>query len=63
MHGTSYVFVITKKDLGKTGTQDMLKFEQEKGLYNTLTYPEYALKCYKATFNLKAKLAKRNGAN
>jgi hypothetical protein len=56
IHGTSYVFVITKTDLGLTGTQEMLDFEESKGLYNILTYPEYALKCYKATYNLKNKL-------
>jgi 2-polyprenyl-3-methyl-5-hydroxy-6-metoxy-1,4-benzoquinol methylase len=56
IHGTSYVFVITKKDLGKTGTQDMIQFEKENGLYSILTYPSYALKCYKATFDLKHKL-------
>jgi hypothetical protein len=51
IHGTSYVFVITKTDfLGKTGTQEMLEFEEEKGLYNILTY---ASKCYKTTFELK----------
>lgn len=54
IHGTSYVFVITKTDfLDKTGTQEMLKLEEEKGLYDVLTYPEYALKCYNATFKLK----------
>jgi 2-polyprenyl-3-methyl-5-hydroxy-6-metoxy-1,4-benzoquinol methylase len=56
IHGTSYVFVITKKDLGKTGTQDIIQFEKENGLYDILTYPSYALKCYKATFDLKHKL-------
>jgi hypothetical protein len=56
IHGTSYVFVITKKDLGLRGTQEMLDFEESKGLYNVLTYPEYALKCYKATYDLKNKL-------
>ena len=56
IHGTSYVFVITKTDLGLTGTQEMLDFEESKGLYNVLTYPEYALKCYKATYDLKNKL-------
>lgn len=56
IHGTSYVFVITKKDLGLEGTTKMLEFEKEKGLYNVLTYPEYALKCYNATYNLKNKL-------
>ena len=56
IHGTSYVFVITKKDLGLEGTAKMLAFEEEKGLYDVLTYPEYALKCYKATYDLKNKL-------
>ena len=56
IHGTSYVFVITKKDLGLEGTAEMLAFEEEKGLYDVLTYPEYALKCYKATYNLRNKL-------
>ena len=56
IHGTSYVFVITKKDLGRTGVQEMLEFEQESGLYDILTYPQYALKCYKATCDLKNKL-------
>jgi hypothetical protein len=56
IHGTSYVFVITKKDLNLKGTEEMISFEEEKGLYDVLTYPEYALKCYNATFNLKQKL-------
>jgi hypothetical protein len=56
IHGTSYVFVITKKDLGRIGTQNMIQFETERGLYDILTYPLYALKCYKATFDLKYKL-------
>jgi 2-polyprenyl-3-methyl-5-hydroxy-6-metoxy-1,4-benzoquinol methylase len=56
IHGTSYVFVITKKDLGRKGVKEMLEFEEKNGLYNILTYPEYALKCYKATYNLKNKL-------
>jgi len=57
IHGTSYVFVITKTDfLNKLGTIENLEIEKSKGLYNILTYPEYALKCYKATFDLKTKL-------
>jgi 2-polyprenyl-3-methyl-5-hydroxy-6-metoxy-1,4-benzoquinol methylase len=54
IHGTSYVFVITQTDfLNKNNVQEMLNFEESKGLYNILTYPDYALKCYKATFDLK----------
>jgi len=59
IHGTSYVFVITKTDfLNKTGTQEMLDFEENKGIYDILTYPEYASKCYKTTFELKNVLTK-----
>ena len=54
IHGTSYVFVITKSNfLRRTGTQEMLDTEDKKGLYNILTYPDYASKCYKTTFELK----------
>jgi 2-polyprenyl-3-methyl-5-hydroxy-6-metoxy-1,4-benzoquinol methylase len=54
IHGTSYVFVITKSNfLRRTGTQEMLDIEDKKGLYNILTYPDYASKCYKTTFELK----------
>jgi hypothetical protein len=57
IHGTSYVFVIRKNDkILFEGVEKMLTFEKEKGLYDILTYPEYALKCYKATFELKNKL-------
>jgi len=63
IHGTSYVFVITKKDLGFTGTQEMLNYEESTGLYDVLTYPEYALKCYKIAYELKGviKTYKNNG--
>ena len=36
IHGTSYVFVITKKDLGLEGTAEMLAFEEEKGLVQSV---------------------------
>jgi len=59
IHGTSYVFVITKTNfLNKTGTQEMLKFEEENGLYDILTYPKYASNCYQTTFDLKKLLEK-----
>ena len=57
VHGTSYVFVISKKELGELeGVTDNLKSEEASGLYNTLTYPKYALNCYMATFYLKEKI-------
>lgn len=57
VHGTSYVFVITKNKIGELeGVTDNLKSEEASGLYNTLTYPKYALNCYMATFDLKEKI-------
>ena len=57
IHGTSYVFVITKFDpVFKPKVIKTWEVEKEKGLYDILTYPSYALKCYKATFELKQKL-------
>jgi 2-polyprenyl-3-methyl-5-hydroxy-6-metoxy-1,4-benzoquinol methylase len=54
IHGTSYVFVITKNGhLPNSSVNDMLKFEKESGLYNILKYPKYALQCYKIAFELK----------
>jgi hypothetical protein len=57
IHGTSYVFVITKTNfLDNSGVTKMLEFEKQNKLYDIMTYPSYALKCYSATFELKAKL-------
>ena len=57
IHGTSYVFVISKsKKEPKDGVSKNLLEEKELGMTNVLTYPEYALKCYQSTFNLKKKL-------
>jgi len=54
IHGTSYVFVITKNNHIKSNSvQDMMKFESDSGLYDMLKYPDYALKCYKTAFELK----------
>jgi ubiquinone/menaquinone biosynthesis C-methylase UbiE len=57
IHGTSYVFVIAKTDyLNKDGVKKMIELEKEKKLYNILTYPNYALKCYKSVIDLKSSL-------
>lgn len=57
IHGTSYVFVITKTNfLDNSGVTKMLEFEKQNGLYDIMTYPAYALKCYSATFSLKERL-------
>ena len=54
IHGTSYVFVITKNGhLNNSSVEDMLKFEKSEGLYDILKYPEYALRCYNTAFDLK----------
>jgi len=57
IHGTSYVFVISKKNIeAKDGVSINLLEEEMIGMKDILTYPEYSLKCYRATFNLKKKL-------
>ena len=57
IHGTSYVFVISKKKLEpKEGVMSNISEEEIIGMKNILTYPEYSLKCYQSTFNLKKKL-------
>jgi len=57
IHGTSYVFVISKSKLEpKPGVSENLLREKSIGLTDILTYPDYALKCYKTTFDLKKKL-------
>ena len=63
IHGTSYVFVISKnKKEPKDGVSKNLLEEKELGMTDVLTYPEYALKCYQSTFNLKKKLEEmKNG--
>jgi 2-polyprenyl-3-methyl-5-hydroxy-6-metoxy-1,4-benzoquinol methylase len=63
IHGISYVFVISKKQLNYPTVNDFLKDESQKNLYNVLTYPKYALNCYNITYQLKDKLIelKNNG--
>ncbi len=56
IHGTSYVFVITKKDLGLNSVNQIIEEEKEIGLYDIKTYAEYALKCYTLIQDLKIKL-------
>jgi hypothetical protein len=64
IHGTSYVFVISKgKRNPLNGVSQNLLEEKNLGMYDILTYPEYSLKCYQSTFNLKNRLEemKSNG--
>lgn len=57
VHGTSYVFVITKTNhLNKNGVEELIKLENEQGLYNILTYPNYVYKCFKSVIDLKKKI-------
>jgi hypothetical protein len=57
VHGTSYVFVISKSKITpKDGVKQHLLDEERLGLTDMITYPEYALKCFKSTFNLKKSL-------
>jgi 2-polyprenyl-3-methyl-5-hydroxy-6-metoxy-1,4-benzoquinol methylase len=58
IHGTSYVFVITKKNLGFNTVEKMIENEKNYGLYDVKTYAEYALKCYNIISNLKEELNK-----
>ena len=66
VHGTSYVFVITKTNhLNKNGVEKLLKLETELGLYDILTYPNYVYKCFKSIIDLKKTIEdlKLNGYN
>lgn len=59
IHGTSYVFVITKNaHLKINNVQSFIDSETEQGLYKMSTYGSYVNKCYQATFELKENLIK-----
>lgn len=62
IHGTSYVFVISKnKRIPLSGVAENLSDEESVGMYDIITYPDYSLKCYKSTFELKKKLTEAKG--
>lgn len=56
IHGTSYVFVISKKNIGFEKVNDVIEEEKKYGLYDIKTYATYAANCYNIIFNLKNKL-------
>lgn len=57
IHGNSYVFVISKGEhKTKNTVYDHLSEEKSIGMYDILTYPQYSLKCYNSTFQLKNKV-------
>lgn len=47
IHGTSYIFVISKNIKDETHIKSLIDDEAIKGLYDPKTYTEYAEKCYK----------------
>lgn len=55
IHGTSYIFEISKVRKDSSNIQDILQNEYENGLYSTDTYKYYNLKClkYKNDFSNK----------
>jgi len=56
IHGTSYIFVISKEDEVSENLRIEIGKERDNGLYDVMKYPEYASKCYNAAFTLKKKL-------
>lgn len=65
IHGTSYVFEITKQLTDDSNTIDGIYNELEKGLYSEDTYSSYTLKCqiYKNEFHNQLLKYKLNGYN
>jgi len=55
IHGTSYIFNISKNYEVQSNTKEVLESECNKGLYSLDTYKQYRLKClkYKNDFNSK----------
>lgn len=51
IHGTSYIFVISKTRDETPRITDLIDKEAERGLYDPKTYKEYAEKCHKAAFD------------
>jgi hypothetical protein len=57
IHGTSYVFVISKHNkIINNGLEDNLNSEASEKLHSMTTYGEYVSRCYKAAFTLKDRL-------
>lgn len=56
VHGTSYVFVISRVDEKLEGYVKEYNKEKENGLYDVLKYPEYAMKCWNVAYSLKKEL-------
>lgn len=45
VHGTSYIFIISKSRKAPKTIENLIALEQKKGLYDKKTYEEYTAKC------------------
>ena len=54
IHGTSYIFNISKQPLDISNTKLVLEEETKKGLYNLETYDTYRIKCFKYKCDLNS---------
>ena len=53
IHGTTYMFVISKYRQRDAHIQNLIEMETIKGLYSDQTYTDYSFKCDQAVANLK----------
>lgn len=63
IHGTSYIFIISKEHEVSSNLIEEMDKERDNGLYDVMKYPKYVSKCYDAAYTLKDKLEefKNNG--
>lgn len=63
IHGTSYVFVISRDQAQDNRVRNLIGLEKSKGLYDTKTYDQYREKCLSVVteFNRLMQLAKDEG--
>jgi len=54
IHGTSYIFNISKQSSVISNTKSVLEQETKKGLYNLETYDNYRIKCFKYKCDLNS---------
>ena len=54
IHGTSYIFNISKQPSDISNTKLILEEETKKGLYNLETYDKYRIKCFKYKCDLNS---------
>lgn len=56
IHGTSYIFEISKNQINNSNTENEINKESLNGVYSDSTYQNYGLKCIKYKNNLYNKL-------